>query len=487
MGTTQRIAKNTGVLLLADAIGKIFMFFFVIYTARYLGVAGFGILSFALAFTGIFGIFSDLGLQQLAIREIARDRSLARKYLGNVAGMKIILVTITFSLIALTINLLGYPEETIRVVYLIALNIIFTAFTGMFNSIFQAFEKMEFVSVGRILNSVLLLSGALFAINQGFSVVGFASLYFLVSVIVLVYSFIVCVWKFVLLEMEVDLGFWKLTIKEALPFGLSGIFVAIYFWIDSVMLSLMKGDEVVGWYNAAYRLVYVLLFIPAAYFSSIYPIMSRFYKTSEDSLRFSYKKSLKYIMIVAYPIVICVTFFAPKIILLIFQEEFIPSIPALQILVWAVFFSFLAHATVYTLNSINRQIIYTKITFLAMVLNVALNLVFIPIFSFIGASFTTLFAEFLGFSLMFYYLKRYFGDSVRYSFMAKFIFVMLIVSTILIGFEKFVNAEISFTISMVAYIALLSFLNIFTKEDMNLFRKIFYSSKGIKDELQKGR
>ena len=82
MGTTQRIAKNTGVLLLADAIGKIFMFFFVIYTARYLGVAGFGILSFALAFTGIFGIFSDLGLQQLAIREIARNKSLVERYIG---------------------------------------------------------------------------------------------------------------------------------------------------------------------------------------------------------------------------------------------------------------------------------------------------------------------------------------------------------------------------------------------------------------------
>jgi O-antigen/teichoic acid export membrane protein len=448
------------------------------YAARHLGVEGFGILSFALAFTGIFSIFSDLGLQQLTIRNVARDKSSINKYLGNVAGMKMILVTFTFGLIALTINLLGYPEETIRVVYLIALNIILTAFTGMFNSIFQAFEKMKFVSVGRILNSVLLLSGALFAINQGFSVVGFAFLYFLVSVIILVYSFVICAWKFVLPKIEVDWGFWKPTMKEALPFGLSGIFVSIYFWIDSIMLSLMQGDEVVGWYNAAYRLIYVLLFIPGAYFSSVYPIMSRFYKTSDDSLKFAYEKSMKYIMIIAYPIVIGVTFFASRIILLIYSEEFIPSISALQILAWAVFFSFLAHATVYTLNSTNRQIIYTKITFLAMVVNVALNLVFIPRFSFIGASFTTLVAEFIGFFLMFYYLKGYFGDSIRYNFMTKFIFIMLIISTILLSLENFINAEISFAISMVAYIAILILSNIITSEDIGMFKKIFSISKG---------
>ncbi|KAF5432375.1 Membrane protein involved in the export of O-antigen and teichoic acid [Candidatus Methanophagaceae archaeon] len=50
------------------------------YTARYLGAAGFGILSFALAFTGIFGVFADLGLRQLTVRDVARDKTLASKY-----------------------------------------------------------------------------------------------------------------------------------------------------------------------------------------------------------------------------------------------------------------------------------------------------------------------------------------------------------------------------------------------------------------------
>ena len=49
----------------------------VMYTARYLGAEGFDVLSFVLAFTGIFGVFSDLGLSTLMVREVARERSSA--------------------------------------------------------------------------------------------------------------------------------------------------------------------------------------------------------------------------------------------------------------------------------------------------------------------------------------------------------------------------------------------------------------------------
>jgi len=90
MNTIQRIAKNTGVLLISQIASHILGFFFIMYTARYLGAAGFGILSFALAFTGIFGVFADVGLRQLTVREVARDKSLANEYFNPVQALYII-------------------------------------------------------------------------------------------------------------------------------------------------------------------------------------------------------------------------------------------------------------------------------------------------------------------------------------------------------------------------------------------------------------
>jgi O-antigen/teichoic acid export membrane protein len=67
MSTVRRIAKNTPALLVAQVASYLLGFFYVMYAARYLGAAGFGILSFALAFTGIFAVFGDLGLQPLTV------------------------------------------------------------------------------------------------------------------------------------------------------------------------------------------------------------------------------------------------------------------------------------------------------------------------------------------------------------------------------------------------------------------------------------
>ena len=82
MNTIQRIAKNKGMLPVSRIARCIF---FAIYTARYPEAEGFDILSFALAFTGIFGVFSDFGLGTLTVREVAMNKTLAGKYLGNVA------------------------------------------------------------------------------------------------------------------------------------------------------------------------------------------------------------------------------------------------------------------------------------------------------------------------------------------------------------------------------------------------------------------
>jgi O-antigen/teichoic acid export membrane protein len=473
MNTVQRIAKNTGVLLASQIASYIFGFFFIMYTARYLGAEGFGILSFALAFTGIFGVFADLGLRQLTVREVARDKSLASKYLGNIAVMKVILAIITFGLIALFINLLGYPEQTIKVVYLVALSVIFGTFSGMFYSVFQALEKMEYQSVGQILSSALLLTGALFAISRGVSVVGFASIYFLVSVVVLVYSFVVGVWKLVLPKVEVDWSFWKLTIKEALPFGITVIFITIFYWIDSVMLSLMQGDEVVGWYNAAYRLIMVLLFIPSTLNMVIFPAMSRFYVTSKKSLRFAYEKYFKLMAIVGFPIGVGTTLLADRFVLLIYGAEYAPSIIALQILVWSSVFIFLGGAFGRLLESSNNQMTITKITAINALVNVILNLILIPKFSYIGASIATVITEFsvLMFGIVVCSNMGYSLPKKDLLGLSKVMIASLLMSFLII-YLKNLNLLFLVLLSTAFYFFVLYLLRGFEEEDIRIFRDI---------------
>lgn len=439
MNTVQRIAKNTGVLFVSQILSYILSFFFIMYTARYLGAEGFGILSFALAFTGIFGVFADLGLRILIVREVARDKSLATKYLGNIVIIKIILAFLMFALTAITINLLGYPQQIIDLVYLIAISVIMSAFTQMFYSIFQSYEKMEYQSIGTILNSALLLLGAFFLIFRGYSVVGFAYLYLIASTTVLIYSFILCSWKFVLPKIEVDWTFWKFLLKESWPFAITGVSITIYLWIDSILLSLLKGQEVVGWYNASYRLIMALVFIPVILNTSIFPLMSQYYVSSKKSLKISFEKLLKLMIFIGIPIGIGTLLIADKVILLIYGDQFINSIIVLQILIWSLVFIFMRSPFERLLESVNKQAVVTRIVIIGVIFNIIANLILIPKYSYVGAGIVTVFTDIL-------------------------ILFSLIIATKNIGFSLTKKALIDITKILIASIA----MGIFLKYLLNL-------------------
>ena len=94
MEFTSRIVKNTSVFFMAQAISYLLTFLYTIYITRYLGPTTFGILTFGISLISIFGIFTDLGLNTLMTREIARDKSKNVEYFSNFITMKMVLVSL---------------------------------------------------------------------------------------------------------------------------------------------------------------------------------------------------------------------------------------------------------------------------------------------------------------------------------------------------------------------------------------------------------
>lgn len=377
-------------------------FFSLSITGRYLGAELFGALSLALAFTSMFGILSDLGLGTLTVRELARDKSLVGKYIGNTAVMRAVLATLTFGIIAISAVFLGYSQQTVLVICIVALSVVTTSLVAMYNSAFQAFEKMQYQSVGLLLSSVLLLFGVAITATLRFGVLVFASLYLVVGAITLVYSWAIFRWKFAPARLEIDRAFWRSTIPMALPFALTSVFVTVFYWIDSILLSVIKGVEVVGWYNAAYRLMIVLLVVPQVVNLAVLPVMSRFYVDAKASLLLTRDTFFRYMVLIGVPMGIAVTFLADEIILLIFGAGYTNSIIALQILVWSSVFIFLTSPFARFLEASNRQLTITKVAIICMVENVTLNLILIPPFGLVAASAVTVATEAVSFLLVLY-------------------------------------------------------------------------------------
>ena len=474
MSTIQRIAKNTNVLFIATVIGYILGFFTTLYTARYLGAEGFGIISLALSLTSIFGVLTDLGLNNLIVREVARDKSLTNKYVSNTLSIKILFSFLTFVLLILTTELMGYTWKVNIIIYLIALNVIFVAFSAIFNAIFQSYEKMEYQAVGNILNAVLMFAGVLIVIHFNFDILAFGFVYFISGLVFLVFNILIYSWKFALPKMDIDWSFWRPTIKESLPFAVTGIFTMIYFWIDSVILSLMMGNEVVGWYNASYRLILIFAALYSVYMISIFPVLSGLYKTSQKSIKIAYERSFKYMLVVNVPIVIFITFLANKIILCIYGAGYIPSIIALQVLIWAIIFMFINTLSLNLLGSVNKQVIVAKIVAFGSIFNIVLNVILIPYFSYIGSSAATVATELVMLPIFLYVLKKenYVDISSLIKDVLKIIICSIIFIITIILLNQF-NLWLSIIISLIVYLTMIFITKTLNAKDISLIRSLF--------------
>jgi O-antigen/teichoic acid export membrane protein len=470
MNTIQTIAKNTGALTLMHIVTMILGLIFTVSLARCFGDVAFGKYSFALAFTALFAVLMDLGFNQLTIREVARDKTLAKKYMGNILIIKLFLSIIFFVLVVTSVNLMHYPPDTKAMVYIFGASTILTSFGGLFRAVFHAFEKMEYDSLLTILQQVIVVAIGLTLLFLGYDLIQVVSVYLLGGIINVVFSLMVMVKKFEKPEFEVDFAFWKTLIRNAIPFGLAAIFVIIYVRIDAVMLSMMVGDAPVGWYNAAVTLILGLSFIPGVFLGVFFPVFSKFHMSSIDSLKNAYEKTFKYLFIILFPIGIGTTLLADKFILLLYGDQYTHSIIALQILIWWNVFGALNWLFGTILLSINKEKIVAVSTGIGAILNVILNLFLIPIMSYVGASITTVITEILLFALLFYYVSMHLYRLPLLNVTAKTIAAGIIMG-ISIYYIKSFNVLMVVTIAGVIYFLALAALGGISKEDITLIKE----------------
>ncbi len=406
MSQIKTIFKNISWVTLSQIIANIFAFFWTILIARYLGVTHYGILSFVLSLLMIIGIGEDIGTTTYTTRELARNKSVTQKFINNILPIKLILSLILFVFTLVSLYLLGYDLLTLKLTFIIFLETIFLSYSNFLSGVFQAHENLKPSSIGLIICSLVLLTSTVIVIIFNLGVVCVAISYALANLCFFAYLFINIADVFEFPKFEFDFMFWRETILKSLPFGLTMIFYSIYFSIDVVMISSLANDYATGLYNAAYKIISVFAAFYVVYQYVIYPLMSKLYSEDNNLLKVSFNQSIKYSLLILLPLIIGIYFYSPYLIDLIYSDQYALASPAMQILIWTVVFLFLNGVATSLLNSIGEEVSVTKIYLIAAIFNIVLNFITIPIWSYIGASVTTVLSEILIFVLMFYFISK---------------------------------------------------------------------------------
>jgi O-antigen/teichoic acid export membrane protein len=334
---------------------------------------------------------------------------------------------------------------------------------------------MEYEALTIIIERIIVVSLGLFVLFQGYGLIKLVLVILFAGIVNAIISFFMVIKKFSRPKFELDLEFWRFLIKEGLPFGLVLIFITLYFKIDITMLSLMKGDAVVGWYNASVMMIETLTFIPGIFMISLFPVISRFFVSSKVSLALAYEKSFKYLFILGLPIAVGTTLLADRFILFIYGKDFVNSIIALQILIWALLLIFLNHLLGTILRSINRQMLNAYIAGGAVFANITLNLLLIPPLSYVGAAIATVITETFVFLLYFYYTSKFVTKLHILNILYPPLFAGGIMGVFIYIFHGF-SLVLLIPLSTLIYLGLLYLLKGVVDDDVKLFKEIFKRS-----------
>ena len=470
MSTVQNVAKNSSVIAAGSIITRFIGLIVTIYLAKYLGTAGFGKYSFVFAYLAFFNIVTDLGLQQILVREMARDWSNAPKLVGNAYILRLTLTLFAIALSIVIITLLQYPADTTSYIYIAAFTLLFISFSDFYTTIFQAKLVMGYSVISKLIFKFLSAGLIFYLIFTG----GTLTEIILIIVFSEMVKAMLCYYfsrKFVKPDFTIDINLWKYLFKESLPLALTSVIWIIHSRIDVIMLSVMKGDAAVGLYSASYTLSEPLMLISSALTISLFPIMSVSFKESRDRLVKSYKLGLKYILVMMLPIAVSVTFIADRVILFVYEPEFAPSVIALQILVWAVVFGSMNSIMLYLLVAIDRQILNMWAIGLGAAANVILNLILIPVMSFTGAAITTVVTNVLIFIACFYFVSRHLQKISVWKVMIKPMAACVVMGGFLFCFGD-LNLFLLVLLAAGVYLTMLLLLRTFSRKELDSFKNV---------------
>ena len=477
----EKIAKNTSYFTLALIIQKLISFGYFSYIAVKIGASNLGHYTFALFFTTILAVIIDIGISNVLVREVSKNRDKSQEYLSVAMAVKIPLAILTYLIAIVLINVLDNPELVRQLVYLTGVIMVLDSFTLTFYAFLRGHQNLKFESLGTIIFQLIV------AIT-GITIVNLTSDLRLLLLAILAASTYNFIYSLSLIKAKLKLKFFykankgviKTILVVTIPFALAAVFTRVYGYLDTVLLNQMINETAVGYYSIPYKIVFSLQFIPMAFVASLYPAFASYFTSSKELLRKTFEKAMVYLGIIGVPITFGAVALAKPLILKVYTPEYEPSILTLQILVISLAFLFLNFPLGSLLNACDRQRRNTIHIGVVMVINIILNVMLIPRYSYVGAAVASSLSTFIMFVLQLYVARQItpFSGKLLISKFLRIILSGLVMYLVLIYLLPWVNFLALIPLGAIVYLAVLYLLKGFVKEDCLLLYRSFFK-KGL--------
>lgn len=378
-------------------------------STHYLSLSGFGEYTLIYEFLAFFGIAADLGLYTIAVKEMSENEDKMPEIIGNVLSLRTFMVAITMIIAVIAVwNIPKYQDTRVPLgVAIASITTFFTIVNGTLTSVLQAKLQMHWASLAQIFGKIISVGMMVYVIFWGYpndSETGFYMLVVagIVGNFAMLFGTYYFVRKITPLDYRFDFNLWKKVLIRSLPYGIALILNTIYFRIDSIIISLIRGSEEVAVYAVAMRMLEQLSILPLYFMNSVLPVLTKSLKENSDKHKLIIKNSFNFLAALSFPMVVGGFILAYPIVFIISTPEYLSRLAenfygsdiAFKILIFASLFQFLSVLFAFILIAKDKQYKLLYINAACVLFNVIFNFVLIPDYGFRGAAIVSVFSQF---------------------------------------------------------------------------------------------
>lgn len=379
-----------------------------------------GAYSLAVAFLTSAVMLSSLGMEELVVREVAKEPSSSFKFMVNTLFLRAIFALIGYGvLVGLVTLVFNYDTTVQRIILLQGLGILPEGFIATFFSVFNGNKK---------LNWMALVS---FGVNAFQLIIGCFALWMGARLEVLIVILLGGSWLGVLISLYLfnklatdldsnsvnesktrhwipDWSFCKQLLTKTIPFAVIISITSLDLQLDVILLSALNNISAVGIYSAARMVVTLLSMLPQAIRMVIYPSMSHAYATSKAQVYRIYNQSWYYLALIGLPITLGGAILARPILDITYRQQVpVAMVWALSVLMIDLLVNFVYLPSTRLMVVSDHQILLSILLGFSVGITILLSYVLIPYIGIVGASIARAAASWVYFLSAEFYVSRF--------------------------------------------------------------------------------
>jgi len=296
--------------------------------ARLLDPDVFGLVALAGVFLAFMQIFLDQGFTEAIVqRHNLEPEHLETAFWTNI-GIGLLLTVFGISAAGLIADLFSQPQLT-PIIRWLSLSFLLAPLKSVQESIFR--RNLDFKTLA-VRSLVAVVVGGLVGVTMAlmrfgvWSLVGQQLVYSLVEVLVLWWTS----------DWRPGLNFSMRHFRELFSFGINilgmRVLEFLYRRTDDLLIGYFLGSVALGYYTIAYKILLIMIQLLTSVTDQVaIPTFSRLQQEPEQ-MRHAFYKVTQLTSLISFPAYFGLAALAPEIVRVVFGEQWLPSIPVMQIL-----------------------------------------------------------------------------------------------------------------------------------------------------------